>query len=251
MRTPNLSRYHLVTGLAILLLIALPGWWALVLVGYFGVVALGVTFPRLQFFLPVTCRGPRTRKAVALTFDDGPDAEATPKLLDLLARLNVKATFFCVGSKLEQNLELGRRMVAEGHLLGNHGFSHSYRTNLFSVADLRTDLARCQDVLSKATGQAAKWFRPPVGLTNPRVARVVRELGLATVGWSAGGGDQQAKSAEEIVARVRRGVAPGAIILLHDAGGTGTVLLAAMEQLINELRREGYQICRLDELLSH
>jgi len=213
-------------------------------------VAAGVTWPKLQFFMPVICRGPTGRNALALTFDDGPDPSVTPALLALLRRANVKATFFCVGERVQRHADVARQIVTDGHLLGNHGFSHSYRTNLFSTARLRDELRQCQETLAKVAGAPPRFFRPPMGLTNPRVARVARELGLTAVGWSAGGKDQRARSADEILARVRRGLRPGAIILLHDAGVDSAVWLAAIEQLLAELPQKGFETCRLDELLS-
>ena len=250
MRGGRLSRFHLLTAAMLLVCVVAP--WrlcAVVAAVYVAVIALGVTFPCWQLFLPVICRGRTDRRAVALTFDDGPDPSVTPLVLETLREAQVRATFFCVGERAARHPELVRQIVAEGHLVGNHGQSHSRRTNLFSTGRLRAELQRCQEVLTQA-GQTPKFFRPPMGLTNPRVACAVRELGLTAVGWSCGGHDQTATEAGAVVRRVRAGLKPGAIILLHDGGTNGTVLVAALTRLLAELRREGYELCRLDELLS-
>ena len=255
----KLSRFHLliaatVFGCAIAIVFGDgPTLWvpvAVLGVLHVAVAALGVTFPQVQMFLPVLWRVPTSRKAVALTFDDGPDPAVTPALLGLLKQYGVSATFFCIGKHVAQYPELARQIAADGHLLGNHTYGHHHGTNFFSGVRLHDDIVRSQETIERITGQRPYLFRPPMGLTNPRVARVVPALGLTTVGWTVRGMDQQAQTPEDIVRRVRRRLRPGAIILLHDARVTGSVLLPAVERLLEELQRDGYEICRLDKLIS-
>jgi peptidoglycan/xylan/chitin deacetylase (PgdA/CDA1 family) len=222
------------------LLFSLAGLW----------IGLGVSFPQRQMFGPSLCRVRTGEKVVALTFDDGPDPETTPALLTLLAQRGVRATFFCVGDRVARHPEVARRIAAEGHLVENHSHRHSPWTNLFSVRRLREDVSRAQAEIERATGRAPQFFRPPMGLTNQRVFRVVKELGLGVAGYSARGRDQRTGSAERVVARILRRVRPGTIVLLHDGGVPARRLLAGVTMLIDKLEAAGYQCRRLDELIS-
>ncbi len=214
-------------------------------------VGLGVSFPQWRMFGPSLCRVRTTRRVVGLTFDDGPDPVATPALLDLLAKRQVKAAFFCVGERVAQHPELVRRVVAEGHLVENHSHRHHRGTNLFSVARLRGELAEAQEAIRQATGQAPRFFRPPMGLSNQRVFRVARELNLRVTGYTARGLDSRlADTPEQIVSRLLRGLRPGAVLLLHDGGGPVERLLAAVSMLIDRLQSAGYECLRLDELVE-
>ena len=186
-------------------------------VAFLIVVGLGVAIPQLSFFGTFICRGTNSQRCVALTFDDGPDARSTPALLDLLQEAKVAAAFFCIGKKVAANPELAARIVREGHLLENHSYAHSNFTNFFTVARLQTELhANAGRRLQKATGIAPQFFRPPMGLSNPRIFRAARSLGLTVIGWTSAVGHDHRPSPEKIVARITRRLEPGAIILLHD-----------------------------------
>jgi peptidoglycan/xylan/chitin deacetylase (PgdA/CDA1 family) len=213
-------------------------------------VGLGVSFPQWQMFGDSLCRVRTGRKAVALTFDDGPDPENTPALLALLARRGIRATFFCVGARVAEQPSLATQMAREGHGLENHSFQHDLRTNLFSIDRLRADVTRAQDEIRSATGRLPLFFRPPVGLTNPRVFRVMDELGLKVAGYTVRGLDRRRDAPERIVARVWRKVRPGAIILLHDGGVPRERLLAVVTMLVDKLQADGYECLRLDELMD-
>lgn len=255
----RLTRFHGLLAapllVSLLALLAAPPWLAWFLVGTVVTVAgllagLGVAFPRWQMFGHSLCQVSTDRQVVALTFDDGPDPDATPALLDLLGRAGVRATFFCVGERVARHPELVRLIASEGHLIGNHSWAHHRGTNLFSLARLREDLQRAQTEIARVTGKSPEFFRPPMGLTNPRIFRVVRELDLTVIGWSARGFDQREPSPERIVGRLMRGLKPGAILLLHDAGVPGERLRRVVELLIDKLKAHGYQPVRLDELIA-
>jgi peptidoglycan-N-acetylglucosamine deacetylase len=255
----RLTKYHCLLGGTLLAGLLIAGFspgalrlWLLFALGLIAgtVVGLGVSFPQWQFFGNSVCRVPLARKAVALTFDDGPDPGNTPGLLALLAERKVRATFFCIGQRAAQQPDLVKRMVAEGHAVENHSFQHSPMTNLFSVRRLREDLGRAQDECRRLTGRAPAFFRPPVGLTNPRIFRVAGELNLQVAGYTARGLDRRSDAPERIVARLLRRLQPGAIFLLHDAGVPGARLLAVTGLLLDKLQAEGYQCLRLDELVN-
>jgi len=221
-----------------------------ILVAFLAVLGLGVASPQLGLFGPFVCRGNRSRRCVALTFDDGPDASSTPALLDLLRETGTPAAFFCVGQRVAAERELAARIVNEGHLLENHSHAHSNMTNFFTTARLKEDLTRAQAAIHEATGRAPKFFRPPMGLSNPRIFRAAQDLGLSVIGWSARGLDTQCRDPERIVARIVRQTAPGAIILLHDGHIPAAQLAATVRLLLTKLKESGHAVVRLDKLLE-
>jgi peptidoglycan/xylan/chitin deacetylase (PgdA/CDA1 family) len=160
---------------------------------------------------------------LALTFDDGPNPKWTPRLLDVLAGHDVKATFFMLGSRAQGEPGLVRRIAAEGHLIGNHSWSH-LNLALTAAGRVREELARTSDVLEQIAGERVRYFRPPFGARRPVVFRIARSLGLSTVLWNAMTSDWRQASAERIAERLaekigyleQRGRA--ANIVLHDGG---------------------------------
>lgn len=202
---------------------------------------------RASWYLRMRCRARRAGRRVALTFDDGPDPQRTPAVLDLLARQGVRATFFVVGARAEAHPELVRRMVAEGHVVGNHSYTHSWRFPLRSLDRTMEELCRTGEVLHRITGLRPRLFRPPFGVTNPTIARAVRRLGLDPVGWSIRSLDTMGQSPERVAARILRRLHPGAVILLHDrcAGSERLVGL-----LVEGLRSRGLEPVTLPELFD-
>ena len=185
-----MSRFHITLILALLLaavalFLGSHFLFATAIIALIFRVGLGVTIPQMNFFGPFICRGDNSQRRVALTFDDGPDARSTPALLDVLRDEKIKATFFCIGKNVVKDRELAARIVREGHLLGNHTFNHSNATNFFTAAHLRDDLAQTQAAIQNAAGIVPTWFRPPMGLSNPRTFRVAQALELKVIGWSA------------------------------------------------------------------
>ena len=224
-------------------LVALAGLFLLV-------TGLGVAFPGLSLFGPFVCRGPAGLPRVALTFDDGPDPLSTPALLDLLRDAKVPAAFFCVGEKVDAHPEIAARAAREGHLLANHTWRHSFLTSFFTTSRLLGELERTQEAVERAAGARPAYFRPPVGLSNPPVFRAVRRLGLRAIGWTVRGLDKGSSPPDRVVARLARGLKPGAILLLHDGGVPPERLLAIVHPLLDMLKAGGYEVVRLDRLLG-
>jgi peptidoglycan/xylan/chitin deacetylase (PgdA/CDA1 family) len=164
---------------------------------------------------------PRRPGEIALTFDDGPNPEWTPRLLEILARHEVRATFFMLGKFAEAQPELVRRVAAEGHLIGNHSWSHP-KLSRCPAKRIEEELKRTKETLEQIIGSKVRFFRPPFGARRPAVFRIARELGLEPVLWNAMTTDWSEPSAEKIAARLsrrvdaltRRGFA--ANIVLHD-----------------------------------
>jgi peptidoglycan/xylan/chitin deacetylase (PgdA/CDA1 family) len=185
-----------------------------------GVLALGGFYvyawsePTWQVFGPALVRGPATGGRVALTFDDGPASPFTEQILDILQSRNVKATFFVCGRNVERFPEILKRIHAEGHLVGNHAYSHKFpyfRRRAF----FREEIDRTQEAIEKVIGQRPTVFRPPFGARWLGLYDVLNERGLRLVAWSDTGYDWDYE-ADEIVRRTLEKLGPGSIILLHD-----------------------------------
>jgi peptidoglycan/xylan/chitin deacetylase (PgdA/CDA1 family) len=241
----------LITAIVAALALAFGKVWLCVsvVIALLVLIGFGSAIPQMRFFGPFICRGATSRRCVALTFDDGPDSRSTPALLDLLRETGVSAAFFCVGKRVEEHPGLAARIAREGHLVENHSHVHSYATNIFSVARLRSELEQAQSVIEQATGVAPCFYRPPVGLSNPRTFRVARKLGLTVVGWGAGGLDTMLADPAKIVVRIERRLKPGAIILLHDGNIPAGRLVETVKLLLERLRVLGYETERLDRIL--
>jgi len=212
------------------------------------IIGLGVSFPQMQFFGESFCQAKTREKQVSLTFDDGPDPVNTPALLSLLAERQARATFFLIGCKVADQPQLARKIVAEGHSVENHTYRHSPFTNLFLDDRLNQDLIAAQTEIEQVTGHLPIFFRPPVGLTNPRVFRVTRKLKLQVAGYTARGLDRRPDAPEKIAGRLLAKLRPGAIFLLHDGGVPKERLLAVVTLLLDHLQVEGYRCVPLDEL---
>ena len=198
-------------------------------------------------YLKALCRVESADKVVALTFDDGPDEDSTPRVLDLLKRYDVRATFFVVGEQARQNPELIHRMVAEGHTVAGHSYYHLPQSTLWSSQRYTEELFRCNDVVARLTGLRMRLYRPPFGVTNPPIARAVKNLGLIPVGWSVRSLDTITKNRDRVVDRVMRGLRGGDVILLHDRLENSEELL---EKLLTALRTQHYTTATVDELFK-
>jgi len=207
---------------------------------------------RSQWLGQTVWHGRRETRAVSLTFDDGP-SEDTARVLEILAANNLRATFFMMGRNVQQLPRIAQQVAAAGHEIGNHSFSHPIY--LFrSPRETREQLEVTQSVIRDTTGVRPDLARPPCGVRTPAYFRAASELGLRTVLWDVAGFDWKRRTADEIAARVLRGVRAGSIILLHDGDSEGkqnrreTVL--ALRSIIGGLRGRDLRIVPLAQLLS-
>ena len=219
-----------------------------------GAAAAWIGYAWLPHLLTVACprRGPRARRRVALSFDDGPDPQWTPRVLDVLARRGVSASFFLVGERAARARDLVRDIAAAGHEIGNHGWSH---TSLWRCGPRRTEqeIASSHALLGDLTGQPPRHFRPPWGMVNAAMFRALRRHGQRCVFWSIQPEGLLPAAAETQVAHVLRRAHPGAIVDLHDAEGTlgaPARLCAALPAMIDGLRAAGYGLATVGELLA-
>jgi peptidoglycan-N-acetylglucosamine deacetylase len=204
-------------------------------------------------FGPSIERGPKTRR-IYLTFDDGPNERATPAILDVLAMEDVPAAFFMVGDHVRLYPTLARRVVSDGHTVGNHTHNH-VKLHLASPRRIRDQLEVAQAAIVWATGIAPHAFRAPHGYRSPFLRGIARELGFTVFGWTFGVFDTARPGSEEIRRRVGRRLRPGAIVLLHDgdgydAGGDRMQTAEALPGIIRDARDAGYDFGSLTELLG-
>lgn len=196
------------------------------------------------FGAPIT-RVPGDGKRVALTFDDGPNPDATPLVLDALKERGVKATFFILGRHADQWPELVRRVADEGHAIGNHGWFHR-KLHFKSPAYVRDDLTRGTRSIEAAAGVQPGLFRAPHGFRSPWVTSIARSLGQRTVGWSLGVWDSDRPGVDVIVDRTVNGAKPGSILLLHDGDGYDprgdrVQTARAVPLIVDRLLAQGYR----------
>jgi len=193
-------------------------------------------------------------KKLALTYDDGPNDPHTLRLLDVLSRHEVKATFFLIGRFVQQRPDMVRELVKAGHVIGNHTFTHPLL--IFKPpAEIRTELESCERALSDAAGQHSNFFRPPFGGRRPAVFRIARQMGLQPVLWNITGYDWKAPSAEHIERKVTRRVHGGDVILLHDGGhlqmgADRSRTITATDHLIARYKSEGYEFVTIPEMMG-
>jgi peptidoglycan/xylan/chitin deacetylase (PgdA/CDA1 family) len=215
---------------------------ALALVFYVGLVTCGTLVLRLGMFADVTWRGPKNARGVALTFDDGPSPEHTPKILQLLDDANVKATFFVIGKKADQHPAIVRSIKERGHALGVHGYAHDRFFSFRAPAFVRDDLERAIASIERITGDRPRLFRPPIGHTNARIAAAAKKLELAFVGWSIAGFDGLGRARpERVAARVVPKLRDGSIVLLHDAAERDDFVppsVAALPRILEAMERK-------------
>ena len=209
---------------------------------------------RSGVYVRAFCRDNTDRKVVYLTFDDGPHPPETERVLDVLRERGARATFFLIGSKVSGNEAVLRRMLEEGHALGLHTYSHAGTFPLLSFDKMLADVNEGKRAVESVAGKKISLFRPPFGVTNPTISKVVRTLGLQTVGWDVRSFDTMfCKSSEHsckqsgydwyvpVVERIMKQVRPGSVILLHDRLDGASELLAL---LLDSLAASGYDFTR-------
>jgi len=219
-------------------------------------IVYGYFIPTSPVFGKVYYKGIYTEKVVALTFDDGPNEPYTSEILDILDSHKVKATFFVIGKNVELYPETTKRMIAEGHVLGNHSYSHNANHALTEYG--AKDLAVAQEAIFNTVGVRPHLYRPPHGKKSPWELEEVRKQGLIEVAWSVSTGELNATSPMSVAEKIVRETHPGEIILLHDGYGTShncsesdkSLTVEALPLIIEKLQAEGYGFVTVPELLD-
>jgi peptidoglycan-N-acetylglucosamine deacetylase len=216
-----------------------------------GIAAHGAWHRNSAVFGPVLTRLPGDEPVVSITFDDGPNPRTTPRVLDVLRREGVRATFFVLGRHAERWPDLVRRAALDGHQLGNHGYFHR-KLHRRSPGFVRDDLTRGTEQIVRASGVRPRHFRAPHGFRSPWVTPIAASLGQRTVGWSLGVWDSARPGADVIAARAIEGMHAGSILLLHDGDGydpEGDRLQTAeaLPTILAGLRRRGFRFTTLPD----
>ncbi|QSR84665.1 polysaccharide deacetylase family protein [Methylacidimicrobium sp. B4] len=217
------------------------------------VLTLAGLWPRSSLLGPnLVCLPPSAagRGLVALTFDDGPDPQITPAILDLLDAYGAKASFFCIGNRAERHADLVKEIARRGHSVENHSLRHS---NLFACSgpgSFRREIERAQAVLSAASGTPPRFFRAPMGFRNPFLDPVLARLPLRYVSWTRRGFDTACREPEIVLRRLTRNLAEGDILLLHDGSSARTsegapVSVQVLSALLPLLRTRGLRAVSL------
>ncbi|MFF0221313.1 polysaccharide deacetylase family protein [Streptomyces sp. NPDC004629] len=186
-------------------------------------------------------RMPGTGRRMLLTFDDGPDPAYTPHILDTLAKYDVRATFFVCGEMAEWNGYLLARMADEGHVVGNHTWSHPRLTEL-SRAQIRSEMERTSEAIAKGYGEHPRWFRAPYGAWNRAAFQLGAEMGMEPLAWTVDSLDWTKPGTRTIIDRIERGAAPGVVVLSHDAGGDRSQSVGALRRYLPWLLDNGYHL---------
>ncbi len=209
-------------------------------------IAAGSSVMRLQFFMPAFTNISTPNKIIALTFDDGPHPEYTPVILELLEKYDAKASFFCIGKHVKEHPRLTKSIKDKGHAVGNHSYSHSNLFPLFGKKKIKDELEYTNALIAEATGKAGTLFRPPFGITNPKIASAVNSLSLKTIGWSIRSFDTSA-APEKVIKRVTSRIKPGSVILLHD---NRVQTLKILEAILLYAQKNNYKCVPItDELI--
>jgi peptidoglycan/xylan/chitin deacetylase (PgdA/CDA1 family) len=186
-------------------------------------------------------RLPGHGRTMVLTFDDGPDPRYTPRILDTLADYDVRAMFFVCGEMVVDNQDLLARMADDGHLVGNHTWTHPLLTRL-RRSKIRSEMERTSDVIEKAYGERPQWFRAPYGAWNRAAFQLGAEMGMEPLAWTVDSLDWTRPGTRTIVRRIEHGAAPGVVVLSHDAGGNRSQTVRALHKWLPHLLDSGYHI---------
>lgn len=244
---------HLV---AVAVVIIQPHWWAYVvatLVADHAVLTAAGLWPRSHSLGPNWTHLPAAsaaRRCVALTLDDGPQPEVTPQVLDLLDVYGAKATFFCIGERVERHPELAREIVRRGHALENHSHYHRHYFSFLGPWRMGREIARAQRAIAATVGEPALFFRAPAGLRNPFLEPVLARHGLRLASWTRRGFDTIDGDADSVFLKLTRNLRAGNILLLHDGQGALTksgspVVLEVLPRLLTALQAAGLQTITL------
>jgi len=221
-------------------------WWLLLpSVIYAACIIYGSSVIQANFFASATCSADTTEKIIALSFDDGPNAEYTPQVLALLANYEATATFFVIGKHIHGNEALLKQIVAEGHSIGNHSYSHSFFIDFKNVQGFKEELTQTEELVFNIIGKRMTLFRPPYGVTTPNLAKAAKLLDYRIIGWNIRSLDTTKDSVAVITQRVQSQITSGAIILLHD---TSDKTIQVLEQTLNFAQTNGYKVVSVERL---
>ncbi len=224
-------------------------WWFLALgLLWLIITSMGSAFIGWNYHITsINFCSKTSKNQIAITFDDGPNPEFTPKVLELLKAYNAKATFFCIGKHIAEHSELFKRILEEGHTVGNHTFSHRSSFGFLPTSKVVSELTQTNAVAKKNSGLRLNLYRPAFGVTNPNIAKALKILELQSVGWNKRSLDTTSLSETEVLKRITSNLKKGDIILLHD---TSEKSVRVLEQLLLFLRQKNLESVTVDSLCN-
>ena len=238
----------LVVLLALDYLLPVSKWiYVGIILAFVFVMALGSKNIQSGFYIHSLCKGSPEKNEVALTFDDGPDAQVTPMILDVLKKHKVKAAFFIIGSKASLHPEIIQRIDKEGHLIGGHSYNHNFFFNLYSSGRIRKEMKQTEDIIFQSIAKRPKLFRPPYGVTNPPLAKAIARQEYVSIGWSLKSNDTVIEDGSVILENLNGKIKAGDIILFHDNKPWNVKLL---DQFLRDLAAKELKVTRLDKFLN-
>ena len=220
--------------------------YPLLFVAYSLIVFYGCYYVGSNFFIKIICSANTDKKEIAISFDDGPAENYTKEILAILKTEQVKATFFCIGNRITGNENILKQIDAAGHIIGNHSFSHHFWFDMYSAKKMQENLKQMDIEMERVTGLRPKLFRPPYGVTNPNLAKAIKNGGYTPVGWSVRSMDTVIKDEKKLLPKINAGIKPGAVFLFHDTSKTTVNILP---EFIQEVKKRGYEIVPLDKML--
>ncbi len=223
-------------------------WASIIIVLWLFLTAFGSFNIRSNFFLKAKHHNYKVKEAViALTFDDGPNKKFTPKVLQLLSKYNAKATFFLIGNQVEENSEIIKEIINQGHTIGNHTFVHNSNFGFLKTEEVISDLEKTNSIVENLFQLKLNLFRPAFGVTNPRIAKAVKALNLQTIGWSVRSLDTTKDSEEKVLNRITKNLKSGDVVLLHD---TSQKTINVLEQLLLFMDKNKLKSVTVNQLLN-
>lgn len=214
---------------------------------YFTIVGIKSSQISSGFHLSAICSGPANQKEIAITFDDGPHEEITPEVLKVLNEYNVRATFFCIGKHIKGNETTLVRMKREGHIIGNHTFSHAYLFDFFPATIVKKELDKTNETIHRIINKTPRFFRPPYGVTNPAISKAVKKSDFDVIGWNVRSLDTVIKDESKIFKRVTENLKGGDIVLFHDSNRR---VVQVLQSFLKFTSQNGFKIVGLDELIK-
>ncbi|PWI29954.1 polysaccharide deacetylase family protein [Flavobacteriaceae bacterium LYZ1037] len=245
----SLTLIVLISLIVAYFLIGISFWWFLLL-GFFWFIltALGSGLIGWNYHLVALNSNPSiVKNQVAITFDDGPNPEFTPKVLELLKKHQAKASFFCIGKQIEAYPDVFKNIINEGHTVGNHTYSHDHLFGFFSTEKIISELKQTNKIVFEQSSLKLNLYRPAFGVTNPRIKKALKATQLQAIGWNKRSLDTTNLSKETILNRASKSLKKGDVILLHDASEK---TLWVLEQLLLILQKQNLQAVTVDSLFN-
>lgn len=222
------------------------GYAAIPVVIYVALLVLGSIRIGFNFYFQSLCREETESRKIAITFDDGPHPAITQEVIKLLEKHKVKATFFCIGNQINNNKAIIKLIDNKGHLIGNHTYTHNRWFDLFSAKKMTAEITAINKEIERATGKTPLLFRPPYGVTNPMLAKALKQTGMIPVGWSLRSFDT-IHSEEQVLKKLKRKTKGGDVVLFHD---TDKKITGIVENYIEWLKKNDFKPVRVDELFN-